>query len=119
MVLFQKVSELLVDGFLQYFGQEGEGRDRTVALEIVGIGGGFLQKGSDVSVFPSVREGCCGDGGFEDARELRAEVEEVDGAGVRGTPEWMEDMMAEVIRAVSGDQVMMVWLFAGWLRLLA
>ena len=36
-----------------------------------------------------------------------------------GAPEWMEDMMAEVVWVVSGDQVVMVWLmFAGWLRLL-
>ena len=37
-----------------------------------------------------------------------------------GAPEWMEDMMAEVVKVVSRDQVVMVWLlFAGWLRSLA
>ena len=39
------------------------------------------------------------------------------GHGSVGALEWMEDMMAEVVLVVSGDQVVMVWLLSdGWLR---
>ena len=42
MVLFQEFDELLVDGFLRYFGRVGEQGDRRVIFEVAGVSGGFL-----------------------------------------------------------------------------
>ena len=70
MVLFQEFDELLVDGFLEDFGREGEQGDQAITFEIAGVSGGFLYEGFDICVFPSFREGCCGDGGVEDVGEL-------------------------------------------------